>query len=95
MKRLVLSIVLAAVLWSVMFSPLTAPHVNFWLMMSLSALTLSVLSLRFDAGWRREADSSWTNLLLGIVIAVALWASSGRAIKCRRGFSTSPARRLI
>lgn len=73
MKRLVLSIVLAAVLWSVMFSPLTAPHVNFWLMMSLSALTLSVLSLRFDAGWRREADSSWTNLLLGIVIAVALW----------------------
>ena len=73
MKRLVLSIVLAAVLWSVMFSPLTAPHVDFWLMMSLSALTLSVLSLRFDAGWRREADSSWTNLLLGIVIAVALW----------------------
>ncbi len=73
MKRLVLSIVLAAVLWSVMFSPLTAPHVNFWLMMSLSALTLSVLSLRFDAGWRHEADSSWTNLLLGIVIAVALW----------------------
>ena len=73
MKRLVLSIVLAAVLWSVMFSPLTAPHVNFWLMMSLSALTLSVLSLRFDAGWRREADSSWTNLLLGIVIAAALW----------------------
>lgn len=73
MKRLVLSIVLAAVLWSVMFSPLTAPHVNFWLMMSFSALTLSVLSLRFDAGWRHEADSSWTNLLLGIVIAVALW----------------------
>ena len=37
MKKLVFPILLAAVLWAVMFSPLTAPHVNFWLMMTLSA----------------------------------------------------------
>lgn len=73
MKKLVFPILLAAVLWAVMFSPLTTPHVNFWLMMTLSALTLSVLSLRLDAGWRREADGGWKDLLLGVGIAAVLW----------------------
>ena len=45
MKKLVFTIVLAAILWTVMFSPWTAPAVNFWWMMTGSALTLSVLPL--------------------------------------------------
>lgn len=73
MKKLVFSVILAALLWAVMFSPLTAPHVNFWWMMTFSALTLSVLSFRFDAGWRCDVRFGWSEVLAGIGIAVALW----------------------
>lgn len=73
MKKLLFTIVLAAVLWSVMFSPWTAPHVNFWLMMTCSACTLSVLSSIFNPGWWRNLRFSFSNIVLGVVIAVALW----------------------
>ena len=45
MKKLIFTILLAAVLWTVMFSPWTAPFVNFWWMMTGSALTLSRMVL--------------------------------------------------
>ena len=45
MKKLIFTILLAAVLWTVMFSPWTAPFVNFWWMMTGSALTLSVFEI--------------------------------------------------
>ncbi|MBR5860939.1 MAG: CPBP family intramembrane metalloprotease [Bacteroidaceae bacterium] len=73
MKRLLLTIVFAAVLWSVMFSPWTAPHVNFWLMMTASACTLSILSSIFNPGWWRTLRFSSSNIILGVLIAVALW----------------------
>ena len=73
MKKLLFTIALAAVLWSVMFSPWTAPHVNFWLMMTCSACTLSVLSSIFNPGWWRTLRFSFSNIVLGVVIAVALW----------------------
>lgn len=73
MKKLIFTLVLAAVLWTVMFSPLTAPHVNFWWMMTASALTLSILSTCFNPGWWREVKWSASNLLLGVAIAAALW----------------------
>ena len=73
MKKLIFTLVLAAVLWTVMFSPLTAPHVNFWWMMTASALTLSILSTCFNPGWWREVKWSASNFLLGVAIAAALW----------------------
>lgn len=73
MKKLTFTVVLAAVLWSIMFSPLTAPHVNFWWMMTASAVTLSVLSTLFNPGWHKQVHLSMGNLLLGVGIAVALW----------------------
>ena len=73
MKRLVFTIILAAVLWTVMFSPWTAPAVNFWWMMTGSALTLSVFATLFSPGWWREVKWSTSNVLLGVGIAVALW----------------------
>ena len=54
MKKLIFTILLAAVLWTVMFSPWTAPFVNFWWMMTGSALTLSVFATLFNPGWWRE-----------------------------------------
>ncbi len=74
MKKLVIAIVTAFVLWFVMFSPHTAPHLNFWLAMSLSAMLLVGLSVWF--GKRQVLHSlwfSWRDLGLGMVSAAALW----------------------
>lgn len=73
MKKLSFTILLAAVLWTVMFSPWTAPAVNFWWMMTGSVLTLSVLATLFRPGWWREVKWTLPNILLGISIAVTLW----------------------
>lgn len=73
MRKLVFTLVVAAVLWTIMFSPLTAPYVNFWWMMTGSACTLSILATIFQPGWWREVKLSGLNILLGIFIAVALW----------------------
>lgn len=73
MKKLAFTILLAAVLWTVMFSPMTAPYVNFWWMMTGSALTLSVFATMFNPGWWRKAVPGLSDILLGIGIAAALW----------------------
>lgn len=73
MKKLVFTVVLAAVLWAVMFSPLTAPYVNFWWMMTASALTLSILSTCFNRGWWHAVRFGWGEVLAGVGIAAALW----------------------
>lgn len=73
MKKLLLTILLATVLWTVMFSPWTAPHVNFWWMMTASACTLSVCATIFQPGWWRKVKVTPVDIFLGIAIAVALW----------------------
>ena len=73
MRKLIFTLVLAAVLWTVMVSPLTAPHVNFWWMMTASALTLSILSTCFNPGWWKDVKWSVPDLLLGVLIAAVLW----------------------
>lgn len=73
MKRLVFTIVLATVLWTIMFSPWSAPHVNFWWMMTGSACTLSLFATIFNPGWYRRLRVTQTDIFLGIAIAVALW----------------------
>ena len=73
MRRLSFTIVLAAVLWTVMFSPWTAPHVNFWWMMTGSAFTLSLLASLFAPGWWKRIRITPKELFLGVAIAVALW----------------------
>ena len=73
MKRLVFTIILAAVLWSIMFLPVTAPHINFWWMMTGSACILSTLSTIFNPGWWKRVKLSGRGVLEGIAIAVALW----------------------
>ena len=73
MKRVVFTIVLAFVLWTIMFSPLTAPHVNFWWMMTASACTLSLFATWFRPDWWKQLKWTPTNIVLGVLIAVALW----------------------
>ncbi len=73
MRKLLFTLVLAAVLWTVMFCPVTAPYVDFWWMMTASALTLCVLSSVFNRGWWKQMRWSWSNVAWGITIAVVLW----------------------
>lgn len=73
MRRLLFTILLATVLWTVMFSPWTAPHVNFWWMMTGSACTLSLLATLFAPGWWKRVRLTPANILLGVAIAVSLW----------------------
>ena len=73
MRRVTFTIILAAVLWTVMFSPWTAPHVNFWWMMTASACTLSICATMFAPGWWKRVRFTPANILWGIAIAVALW----------------------
>ncbi len=71
--KLLFSIAAAFCLWTVMFSPLTAPHVDFWLTMSLSAAILTVLSTVFNPGWWKNLNWSLRNMLLGVAVAILLW----------------------
>lgn len=79
MKRLVISVCLAALLWFVMFSPCTAPLLNFWWAMTASAcilISLSTLAQRRDGGSSVLSQFTIFNfkeVLLGIGIAVVLW----------------------
>lgn len=73
MKKTILTIILAFILWTIMFSPWTAPHVNFWWMMTGSACTLSILATIFAPGWWKRVELTPTDVLLGIAIAAALW----------------------
>ena len=73
MKRLVFALLLAAVLWAVMFSPWTAPYVPFWWMMAGSALMLSVLATFFRPRWWMDTRWSLTNIGWGVCLAAGLW----------------------
>ena len=80
-----LSVIVASILWLVMFSPWTAPRLNFWWAMTVSALVLMVIALsNYDflnescgKSEQRVTRCKWreviVELLLGIVIAIALW----------------------
>lgn len=74
MKKAVFTIFVAAILWTIMFCPITAPYVNFWWMMTASACTLSLLATFFGRDWWKDVRIDFSNILLGIAIAVALWS---------------------
>lgn len=73
MKKVVLPVFAAFLLWFVMFSPLTAPHVGFWPMMTFSAVSLSVFAALFGPEWRGRLRFSVADILLGAALAAALW----------------------
>ena len=63
----------AACLWTVMFSPWTAPYVPFWWMMTGSALVLAALATIFGRDWWKPLKWTPSNVLSGIFIAALLW----------------------
>lgn len=75
MKKAILPILVACVLWFAMFSPWTAPHLNFWLTMATSGVILTSMSLALSGELRNKLKESfrWSDIPLGIIIGVALW----------------------
>ena len=71
--KLVIGICMAAVLWTIMFSPWTAPHVNFWVMMTCSGLTLTLYSTWARPGLWKDIHIGVADVLLGAGLAAALW----------------------
>ena len=73
MRKVLLTIAVAAILWAVMFTPWTAPHVNFWWAMTASACVLSLMATHFAPGWWRNVRITPREVILGVAIAAALW----------------------
>jgi len=78
MPRLTLSISLAFILWTLMFSPQLAfinKNISFWWMMTAAGLTLSTLAFAFHGKQLKQSLSRFrlTHVLAGILIATVIW----------------------
>lgn len=72
-RKLIAGICIAALLWTVMFSPWTAPYVNFWVMMTCSGLTLTLYSTWAAPGWWKDLRFGLSDILIGAALAAVLW----------------------
>ena len=73
LKKPAAGVLLAAVLWTIMFSPWTAPHVNFWVMMTCSGAALTIFTTWARPGWWKEVRLKFSDVALGVALASALW----------------------
>lgn len=73
MKRLILPLITAGLLWFLMFNPWIAIPLDFWSMMTLSGGILLTMALLIDARWIADIEVSWKGLLTGIALALVLW----------------------
>ena len=74
-KHLIISVLVAAVLWFYMFSPWTAGVPDFWIIMSFAAALLASLALAFlpDRKALLQVEKPLLQLLGGVSFAFALW----------------------
>lgn len=73
MKKLIFAVIVAAVLWTVMFSPWTAPFVHFWWMMTFSAAVLAAYATWICPSWWKTLKWTVSEFVLGVGLAVVLW----------------------
>ena len=75
-QKLTLSVLIAAFLWFLMFSPWTGGRLNFWLEMSCAAVVLTCMVLAFTPDRKAlfQVDKPLLQIAVGIVIAIALWS---------------------
>jgi len=75
LRKLIAAICVAAVFWFYMFSPWTGGWPNFWIVMSIAAMTLTTLAMAFtpDKQELAKVEKPFLQVLGGIVIAFALW----------------------
>lgn len=73
MKKLIISTLIVTILWFTMFSPWTAPYLNFWVAMSVSGLILMTISFLIGGTKINRNEFTFSNVLIGVVTAAALW----------------------
>ena len=71
MKQLICSLLIAALLWFLMFSPIISLPVSFWWAMTFSAIIL--ITLAFILGGKQPIRIRLSEVGMGIGIAVLLW----------------------
>lgn len=71
--KLTLSVLLAAFMWFVMFSPWTAPFINFWLTMAVTDLVLISLATALCPEWLRDLRLNAGQVLIGVGLAAIMW----------------------
>lgn len=72
-SKTIIGCVIAAVLWTVMFSPWTSPYLNFWVTMTCSALILTTYSSIIIKEWWKDVKFAWSDIAIGVTLAAALW----------------------
>ena len=80
MKKVIAAVIVAALLWFVMFFPYLGLNLNFWAVMTVASLTLTTLAIVFG-GWP-DLRLDWREVLLGAGIAVVLWGVFWIGDKC-------------
>lgn len=73
MKRLILPLLTAALLWFLMFNPWLTLPLDFWTMMTLSGCILLMMALLIDPRWFADIEISWKGFFTGIALALVLW----------------------
>lgn len=73
MKQLPRAIMIAALLWFLMFSPWTADAMNFWIAMSISAVVLLGMSYQATANFFSQFKFAIKGVLLGLASAAVLY----------------------
>ena len=73
MQKVAIALLVGAGLWFVMFSPWTAPMVNFWCTMAASGIILSALALWLGDKHEKASPNLGWQVLAGIALAVVLW----------------------
>ena len=73
LTRPITGCIIALILWTVMFSPWTSPHINFWIMMTCSGIALTAYSSFAGKGWWKDIRIGWSDVCIGVLIAAGLW----------------------
>ena len=72
MKRISIAILTALALWTMMFSPLTAPALDLWPVMTVAAVILTCMATAWGR-WYRGFRITASDIGLGIASATLLW----------------------
>jgi len=73
MKKVIIPIIIAALLWFLMFSPWTAPYINFWIAMAISGAILWFISIKWADNFKAQFSFNLKDIIIGLLSAAVLW----------------------
>lgn len=73
MRKMIFAVILAAVLWFVIFFPQHHAESNFWWRMSFSTSIIGAMSLYLGRGLKRYFAFNWRDAFIGLNSAALLW----------------------